>query len=49
MVAGAYESERARPDFIRKQVFFFQKSISGGNGSNDHAKLKSENGFEKQN
>ena len=34
---------------IRKQVCFFQKCIFGGNGSNDHAKLKSENGFEKQN
>ena len=35
--------------FIRKQVFFFQKCILGGNGSNDHSKLKSENGFVKQN
>ena len=35
--------------FIRKQVFFFQKCILGGNGSNDHSTLKSENGFVKQN
>ena len=33
----------------RKQVFFFQKCILGGNGSNDHSKLKSENEFVKQN
>jgi len=34
---------------IRKQVFFFQKCILRGNGSNDHSKMKSENGFMKQN
>ena len=30
---------------IRKHVFFFSNRVLGGNGSNDHAKLKSENGF----
>ena len=35
--------------FIRKQVFFFQKCISGRNGSNDKANLKSENKFVQQN
>ena len=35
--------------FIRKQVFFIQKRVLGWDGSNDHAKLKSENGSEKQN
>ena len=34
---------------IRKQVFFFQIRVLGGGGSNDHAKLKSENGVVKQN
>ena len=34
---------------IREQVFFFQQLVLGENGSNDHAKLKSENGLVKQN
>ena len=37
------------PGFIQVHVFFFQKRVLGGNGSNDHAELKSENGFVKQN
>ena len=35
--------------FIRKQVFFFQKRVLRGIGSNDLARLKYENGFVNQN
>ena len=31
------------------KYFSFKNAFGGGNGSNDHAKLKSENGFLKQN
>ena len=46
MVHGVWSGFRG---FIWKQVFFLLTTRFRGNGSNDYAKLKSENGFVEQN